>query len=246
MTRLEPRSTRTGQQLDVVIRTALLLFLLAGLTACATTSTKTSRTPSVVSDSDYARVPAGKTQRVDDARAQLAAASDALGRAKLNSVDDQHEGTFARADQASAKADRSRAAAETRASQESNDPGKVQQARDDTRAAQQDTLSADARLAYSKKLATSRAAQVVAAERLLALRTEALDLAKLDTLLDAGVPAAGKYDRVAAANRVNAAQRAYDDASTSAASAAGETAAAQGARSTQEDSAGGAPRPPTP
>jgi hypothetical protein len=87
---------------------------------------------------------------------------------------------------------------------------------------------------------------VVAAERLVALRLEALDLAKLDSLVDAGIPAAGKYDRVAAANRVNAAQRAYDDASDSAASAAGETAAAKGARSTQEDSAGGAPRPPTP
>jgi hypothetical protein len=245
MTRLEQRSTRTGQHFDVAIRTALLLFLVAGLTACATTS-KVARTPSVVSESDYARAPAGKTQRVDDARAQLAAASDALGRAKLSSVDDQHEGTFARADQASAKADRSRAAAETRASQESNDPGKLQQARDDTRAAQQDTLSADARLAYSKKLATSRAAQVVAADRLVALRTEALNLAKLDTLLDAGVPAAGKYDRVAAVDRVNAAQRAYEDASASAASAAAETAAAKGARSTQGDSAEGAPRPPTP
>ncbi len=267
MTRLEPRFNRTGQQLAVAIRTAPLLFLVAGLTACATTS-KTARTPSVVSESDYARVPAGQTQRVDEARAQLAAASDALGRAKLRSVDDQHEGTFARADQAVAKADRSRAAAETRAGQESNDPGMMQQAREDTRAAQQDTLSADARLAYSKKLATSRAAQVAAAERLVELRTEALNLAKLDTLIDAGAPAAGKYDRIAAVGRVTAAQRAYDDASASAASAAAETAAAKGAggtrgesaqgqrstqgdsaegqRNTQVDSAEGARRPPTP
>jgi hypothetical protein len=229
MTRFESRSIRTGHRLDAAVRTTLVLFFLAGLTACATTSTP--RTPSQVSESDYARVPAGRTQRVDEARTQLSEARDALGRAKLSSVDDRQEGTFARADQAGAKADRSRAAAETRAGQETNDPGQMQQARDATRSAQQQTISADARLAYSKKLATSRAAQEAAAERLVELRTEALNLAMLDSLVDAGVPAAGKYDRAAAAERVNAAQRAYEDASASAASAAAETATAMGARS---------------
>lgn len=232
MTRLEFRSTRTGRRLDVAARTALLLSLLAGLAACATTAPP--RMPSLVSESDYARVPVDRTQRVDEARQQLSAARDALGRAKLSSVTDQQEGTFARADQASAKAGQTRAVAETQASKESNDPGQLRQALDNTRAAQQETLSADARLAYSKKLATSRAAQVAASEKLVVLKTEALNLAMLDSLVDAGVPAAGKYDRAAALDRVAAAQRAYDAASASAASAAGETSAAMGARSEQK------------
>lgn len=130
MTRLESRSTRTGRRLDVAARTALLLSLLAGLAACATTAPP--RMPSLVSESDYARVPVDRTQRVDEARQQLSAARDALGRAKLSSVTDQQEGTFARADQASAKAGQTRAAAETQASKESNDPGQLRQALDNT------------------------------------------------------------------------------------------------------------------
>jgi hypothetical protein len=228
MIRLDSRPRRAGHRLDATIRTALLLLLIAGLIACVTAAPP--RTPNLISDSDYARVPADKTQRVDEARLQLSAARDVLGHARLSSVDDRQEGTFARADQAEAKADRSRAAAETRAGRESNDPGKVQQARDHTLAARQDTLSADARLAYSKKLATFRAAQVAAAERLVTLKTEALNLAKLESLVDAGVPAAGKYDLLAVVDRVTVAQRAYDDASSSASSAAQETAAAMGAR----------------
>ena len=198
---------------------ALLLAIAAGCASNAASST--------VSDSDFARLTAGQIQPVDDARAQLALARDELGRAKLSVVNDQHEGDLARSDQASASADMSRAAAESKIGKDSNEPGQMNRARDDTKAAQRDKELADARLAYSKKLATSQAAQVTAAERKVDLMTEKVNLAKLQSLDDAAVPAAGKYDRATAMQRVVDAQRAYDGANATAARASRETAIAQ-------------------
>ena len=103
----------------------------------------------------------------------------------------------------------------------------MQQARDDARTARQGKVTADARLAYSQKLAASQAAQVTAAERKVDLMKEKVNLAKLQSLDDAAVPAAGKYDRATAMERVVEAQRAYDCQTATAATALGETATAR-------------------
>ena len=198
---------------------ALLLAIAAG---CA--STKASST---VSDSDFGRLTPSQIRPVDDARAQLSLARDELGRAKLSVVNDQHEGELARSDQATASAGVSRAATESKVGKESNDAGQMQQARDDAKTARQGKEVADARLAYSKKLATSQAAQVTAAERKVDLMAEKVNLAKLQSLDDAAIPAAGKYDRATAMERVVNAQRAYDRATATAATASSESTTAK-------------------
>ena len=186
-------------------RGALLLALTAGCAAFGA-SRKPAASSSTVSDADFGRLAASQTRPADDARAQLALARDELGRAKLSVVNDQHEGEFARSDQASASADVSRAATQSKIGKDSNDPDQMQEARDDTRAAQQGKEVADARLEYSKKLATSQAAQVTAAERKVDVMTEKVNLAKLQSLEDASIPVAGKYDRATATQRVVDAQ----------------------------------------
>jgi hypothetical protein len=211
-------------------RSRLLITFIAALaiaTGCAGNSASSKAPPSIVSDSDYGRLAAGQTRLVDDARAQLALAQDELGRAKLSVVNDQHMGDLARSDQAVASAEASRAAAQTRIGKESNEPAEMQLARDATQAAQTSQQVADARLAYSQQLATSQAAQVTAMERKVDLMTEKVNVAKLQALDDAAVPAAGKYDRAAALQRVVDAQHAFDSASANAASSASETTIAK-------------------
>ena len=224
MTRFSSRSApspclgRTGTSIAAI---GMLLALSAG---CATTTASTrSGSPSTVSDSDFARLAANEVGPADDARSELALARDELGRDKLSLVNDQHEGDLARSDQGSAKADMSRAAAERGIGQDSNEPAQKQQARDDTEAAQQGKEVADARLAYSKRLATAQAAQVTASERKVDLMTEKLNLAKLQSLEEASIPAAGKYDRPALMERVEVAQRAYDQATVIAATTSRES-----------------------
>ncbi len=222
MTKFPSRSVGSrmpGHAATIIAAVALLLAIAAGCASNAASST--------VSDSDFGRLTASQTKPVDDARSQLALARDELGRAKLSVVNDQHEGELARSDQASASADMSRAAAESKIGKDSNEPGQMKQARDDTKSAQQGKELADARLAYSKKLATSQAAHVTAAERKVDLMTEKVNLAKLQSLDDAAVPAAGKYDRATAMQRVVDAQRAYDSALATAASASRETTTAK-------------------
>lgn len=201
---------------------ALLVVTIAG---CATPA---PRPPSVVSESDFARLPEDRMQRVDVARQRLADASDELGRAKLGVVNDQHEGALARSDQVAAQAELGRAAAETGVGKDSNEPGQKRLAQDDTREAKAGKAVADAHLAYAGKLATSRAAAVTAAERKVELRSEEVNLAKLQSLEEAGIPAAGKYDRVATLERVGKAQKAFDAATAAAARADAETATARG------------------
>jgi hypothetical protein len=200
---------------------------LAIATGCAGSSATKKGPPSTVSDSDYGRLAAGQTRPVDEARAQLALAQDELGRAKLSVVNDQHMGELARSDQAVASAEASRAVAETKAGQESNEPAQMQQARESTQAAQTSQQVADARLAYSKKLATSQAAHVTALERKVELMTEKVNVAKLQALDNAAVAAAGKYDRAQAMQRVVDAQRAFDGATSAAAAAAAEATTAK-------------------
>jgi hypothetical protein len=125
-----------------------------------------------------------------------------------------------------ASADISRAVTETQVGQDSNDPDQKLQARSDTRSAQQSKDVADARLRHAEELAASRAAQFTAAERKVDLMTEKVYAAKLQALIDAGVPAAGKYDRDVELAHVAAAQRALDSALATAAEAERVAAAA--------------------
>ena len=224
MTKFPSRVSLIHASRHASTRIAAVAVALAVIAGCS--SKAASRQPlSTVSDSDYGRLSASQTRPVDEARAQLSLARDELGRAKLGVVNDQHEGELALADQATASADVTRAAAESRIGKDSNEPVQMQQARDDSAAAQLGKQAADARLEYSKKLAASRAAQVTAAERKVDLMTEKVNFAKLQSLDNAAIPAAGKYDRAAAMQRVVDAQRTYDSAVVAAATAAGETAA---------------------
>jgi hypothetical protein len=201
--------------------TALLVVMAAG---CASNASKASST---VSDTDFGRLSATQIQPVEDARAELERARDELGRAQRKAVDDQHEGALARSDQGAAAADVSRATANTAIGKDSNEPAQIQQARDDTRDALHSQDVAAARLAYSKKLEASQAARIRAAERKVDLMTEKVNLAKLQSLDDAAVPAAQKYDRATAMERVVSAQRAYDSAEATAGAALGETTTAK-------------------
>jgi hypothetical protein len=203
----------------------VLGLLLAAPLGCATQRSAETR-PSTVSEADYARLPPQQARRVDEARDLLVAAREELGRAKLSVLTDRHEGAFARSDQASAAADLSRAAAETKVGQDSNEPGQVEQAKDDTLSAQQGKASADARSAYAKKLAISRASTVTAAELKVALMLERLNEAKLLALEECGIPAAGKYDRAAVQGRVAKALRVHEEATRTAAASERETSLA--------------------
>jgi hypothetical protein len=212
-------SSSVGSKLTVrSAAVATFALLVASLSGCATRAVATR--PSTVSEADFARLAAGQTEDVDEARAQLAAATDELGRAKLGALNGQHEGAFARSDQAAASAEQGRAATETKVGQDSNEPGQLRQARDDTRAALRSKEAADTRLAYSKKLEISLRAQVTASERKVDLMTARVNLAKLEALERAGIPAAGKYDRGGALAAVTQAQRAHSDAVAAAAEAA--------------------------
>lgn len=97
------------------------LSLLAVALGCA--GKASSSRASLVSDSDFGRLSAGQSRPVEDARAQLGLAQDELGRAKLSVVTDQHEGELARSNQATASADASRAAAQSKIGKDSNEPG---------------------------------------------------------------------------------------------------------------------------
>jgi hypothetical protein len=202
------------------------LALVAGC-ANTTASSGSSRASSTVSDSDFARLAASEVGPTDEARSDLALARDELGRDKLSLVNDRHEGALARSDQGAASADMSRAAAESDIGKDSNEPAQMQQARDDTEVARQDNEVADARLAYSKGLATAQVAQVTASERKVDLMSEKLNLAKLQSLEEAAVPAAGRYDRSALMERVVVAQRAYDRATAIATTASRESTTAR-------------------
>lgn len=224
MMQLPSRSVVSAGHLRILITSIAALAIATG---CAGNSASSNAPPSIVSDSDFGRLAAGQTTLVDDARAQLALAQDELGRARLSVVNDQHMGDLARSDQAVASAEASRAAAQTKIGKESNDPGEKQLARDATQAAQTSQQVAEARLAYSQQLATSQAAEVTALERKVDLMTEKVNVARLQALDDAAIPAAGKYDRATALQRVADAQHAFDRASADAASAAAETAIAK-------------------
>jgi hypothetical protein len=199
--------------------------LLAATAACMSGQGQSRSVP--VSEADYGRVGAGQSRVVEDARQQRAAAQDELGRAKLRMMDDRHEGELAKSGQAAATAERSHAAAEGKIGTDSLEPGQVERARSDTKFAELQTAVADAHLRYAEKLKSSREAGVTAAERKVSLMDERVNAAKLQAMDEAGVPAAAKYDRAAAMEKVVQAQRRYDQARSTASEAEQQAAAAR-------------------
>lgn len=187
--------------------TIAALALLAG--ACAGGRAERMDT---VSDADYGRLQPGQTQAVDEARQQELQARDELARAKLRVTDTQHEDELAKADQTAAESDDKRAKAEAKIAADSNDPAQKQRAQELAETAQLHKKAADAHLDYAKKLIDARKAEVTAAQKRLDVTSAKVNLAKLQALQSAQIPAAGKYDVAATTNHVSRAQRDHDDA----------------------------------
>jgi hypothetical protein len=188
----------------------IALMLLATAAACMSSRGQSGSAP--VSDADYGRVGEGRNRGVDEARQQAAIARDELGRAKLSLMDDRHEGELARSDQASAAAERSHAEAEGKIGKDSMEPGQLERARSDVRSAEARKAAADAHAQYAAKLTSSRQALVAAAESKVSLMDEKVNVAKLQALEDAGVPAAARYEHAGALEKVVQAQRRYEEA----------------------------------
>lgn len=199
------------------------LALLVG--ACA--GGRAERGMDTVSDSDYGRLQTSQAQGVDDARQQELQARDELARAKLRLTDTQHEEELAKADQTGAESDKKRAEAESKMATDSNDPAQRQRAQELNETAQLHRRAADAHLDYAKKLNDARKAEVDAAQKRLDQMEAKVNLAKLQALQSANIPAAGKYDMAAMTNRVNKAEREHDDAAQKARTLDGQATSAQ-------------------
>jgi hypothetical protein len=171
--------------------------------ACATGSHR----PILVSDADYGRLQPGQTQLVEAARADRGTAHDAVARAKLRQMEAKHEIELAMADEKAVDAERMRAESAVRSAKESNDPAQAEAARAVVETAQLRKRTADAHLAYAKKLQALRDAEVVAAEKHLAYQDLRVEQAKLQSLQAAQIPAAAKYDATALQARVTKATR---------------------------------------
>jgi hypothetical protein len=147
-----------------------------------------------VADADFGRLSPEQIAPVTTARADAAAARDAVSRAQLRLQDARHEADFARADQTAARADLERAAAQGRASRESGDPNELARATELGAAAQLRQQSADAHAEYASRIVEARNADLVAAQAEQSRAEAALERAKLAALEQARIPAAQKYD----------------------------------------------------
>lgn len=185
---------------------ALLLGVLAG---CAHGS---SSQPPQVADPDFGRLGPSQTAPVDEARHFVSSARDELSRAKLRAQDGRHELDLAKADQAAASADAQRADAEKKAADQSRAPADLERARDLQERAKLHKSAADAHVEYANRLIKANDASVDAANRQVDLAEARLEWAKLQTLQQAGVPAATKYDAAKFQGRVSSAQKSFDDA----------------------------------
>ena len=203
------------------------IAMLAGLAALACAGPKKEQKPVTVSDSDYGRLPAGQTQLVDSARADLGNARDGVARAKLRQTEARHEEELARADLSAVDADQKRADSMAKASKESNDPGQLERARAANEDVQLRRRAAEARLAYAKKLNEHRAADVEAAERRVGYEEARVEQSKLQALQQARVPAATKYQPGQLDERVVSARRDLEAAEGRARTLSAETANAE-------------------
>jgi hypothetical protein len=171
-----------------------IAIAVAACAALACGGKRVEQKPLTVSDSDYGRLQAGQTQLVDAARADLARARDEHARAKLRQTEAINEDQLAQADLQAAEAAKTRADSMARSANESRAPAQLEQARTAAETAQLRQRAADAHMDHARKLQRARAAQVGVAERRVAYESARVELAKLQSLQQAQVPAASKYD----------------------------------------------------
>ncbi|ACL63584.1 conserved hypothetical protein [Anaeromyxobacter dehalogenans 2CP-1] len=165
---------------------------LAVLASCRTVQTRQDFTP--VSDADFGRLGPDQLGPVGPARADAAAAHDAVARAKLRLQEAKREQGYAEADRTAAEADLQRAATEAKGANSAGDTAWKARAQALADTAGLRRQAADAHLVFAKRLAEARQADVDAAEAHADAAQARLEQAKLQALARAGIPAAGKYD----------------------------------------------------
>lgn len=171
------------------------VFAACAALACAGTRIEPKEPVSLsVSDSDYGRLQSGQTQIVEAARADLGRARDEFARAKLGETDAMQEDALARSDLKAAESAQMRADSLMITARESNAPADLEAARTAAEIAQHHRQTADAHMTYAKAVQAQRAAEVRTAERRVAYESARVELAKLQALQEAGVPAAAKYE----------------------------------------------------
>ncbi len=207
------------------MKRAIVAVLALAAGACA--GGRAERGMDTVSESDYGRLQPNQARMVDDARQEEMQARDELARAQLRLTDTQHEDELAKAEQSSADSDKKRAEAEAKIGAESNEPNQKLRAQQLSEAAELHRRTADAHLDWAKKLIDARKAEVDAARKRVDLMAAKVNLAKLQALQDAQIPAAGKYDLGAISDKVNKAEHAHNDAQAKARNKDGEATAAQ-------------------
>jgi hypothetical protein len=166
---------------------------LAACAALACAGSSAQKKPVTVSDSDYGRLQPGQTQLVDQARADLGNARDALARAKLRQSDAKNEAGVAEADLQAAASEKTLAVALAKQAKASADPAEMERARGAAERAELRRRTAESHRDYVRMLEQARAAEVVAAERRVLLEEARVEQAKLKALQAANVPAATKY-----------------------------------------------------
>jgi colicin import membrane protein len=187
-----------------------LALALAALAGCATAHRGGSTVDgAAVSEADLGRLSPEQMAPVNQARQQVMAARDELSRATLRQQQVANEQGQARADRTAADADQQRAEAEQKAANEGREPAALQRAQQLQQQASLRRQAADARLDWANKFNAARAAQLVAAQRNVQVAEAQLEMAKLQALHGANIPAAAKYDAGKFQQRMNEAQQAY-------------------------------------
>ncbi|GEJ59471.1 hypothetical protein [Anaeromyxobacter diazotrophicus] len=165
-----------------------------------------------VSDADFGRLQVGQMGPVDQARQFLASAHDEQARAKLRLQEGQGEAQMAKADAQTAKAAAERADAQSKMANNSREPSQLELARSLKEQADVQQRAAKAHADYADKASAARKQAVAAADKQVALGEAKVELAKLQALQQAGIPAATKYDLTKFQQRVGEAQKDFDAA----------------------------------
>lgn len=186
-----------------------VMLALAAAAGCASSGGAKSGT---VSDADFGRLQAGQTGPVDQARLFRDSALDEQARAKLRLQEGKNEEQLAKADREAAAAQANRAEAAQKAATESREPAALEQARVLKEQAAAMKRAADAHGAYAKKMMEARQTAVDAAAKQVSLADAKLELAKVQALQQASVPAASKYDLTKFQANLDKAQKDFDQA----------------------------------
>src|SRR5512134_3359067 len=108
------------------MRKLAVAVLASAALACAGSK---AQKPVTVSDADYGRLQPGQTQPVEEARADLGTARDALARARLRQSEAKGQVGLVESDLQAAEAARTRAEALAKQAKASADPAEAEQAR---------------------------------------------------------------------------------------------------------------------